>query len=210
MKGKRTIDHIVYTVINLEAAIDEFEKLSGVRPVFGGYHTTKGTKNAIVNLGGECYLEILAIDERNTSIVPPRWMGVDLVKSPQITRWSLKSDDLQQDREILQKYKPEMGVIQGGQRQTSTGDMLTWEMILPLAQPLVESVPFMTDWQNSTVHPTLHLPQECELITLSFTHPNSDEIQKIFNKLNIDIMIEQGKKSMIKAKIKSPNGIFEI
>jgi len=59
-------DHIVYAVTNLEAAIDEFEKLSGLRPVFGGYHTTKGTKNALVNLGNECYLEILAIDEGNT------------------------------------------------------------------------------------------------------------------------------------------------
>jgi len=210
MDAKRKIDHIVYAVPDLEKAINEFEKLSGVRPVFGGYHTTKGTKNAIVNLGNECYLEILAIDEENTTVKPPRWMGVDLVKTPQITRWSLKSNQLQQDSDILQKYKSEMGIIQGGQRKTGMGDTLTWEMILPLGTPAVELVPFMTDWQHSAVHPTLHLPQECELVALSFTHPNPNKIQKIFSKLNIDIMVEQGEKAMIKAKIKSPKGIFEI
>jgi len=207
---KRKTDHIVYAVPDLQTAMDEFEQLSGVRPIFGGYHTTKGTKNALVNLGDECYLEILAIDEDNATIKPPRWMGVDLIEKPEITRWSLKSNNLSQDSEILQKYQPEMGIIQGGQRKTSTGEMLTWEMILPLAAPAVELVPFMTDWQHSAVHPTHNLPQQCELINLSFTYPNPTEIQSIFNKLGIDTAIVKDEKAMIRIKIKSPNGVFEI
>jgi len=83
-------------------------------------------------------------------------------------------------------------------------------MILPLAAPTVELVPFMTDWQHSTVHPTHNLPQKCELIALSFNHPRPAEIQQIFNELGIDMMIEKGEKAMIRAKIKSPNGVFEI
>lgn len=207
---KRKTDHIVYAVPDLEAAINEFEKLSGVRPVFGGYHTTKGTKNALVNLGNECYLEILAIDEDNIAVESPRWMGIDMIKNSQITRWSLKSNQLNQDSEILQKHQPKMGIIQGGQRKTSTDDTLAWEMILPLATPAVELVPFMTDWQHSIVHPTHNLPQQCTLISLSFTHPNPAAIQQVFDKLGIDIMIEKGEKTMIRAKIKSPNGVFEI
>ena len=103
-----------------------------------------------------------------------------------------------------------MGIIQGGQRQTSTGNMLTWEMILPLPFPTVEPIPFMTDWQHSAIHPTQNLPQECELIALSFTHPNADEIRKVFDKLGIDTKVEKGEKASIRAKIKSPNGIFQI
>jgi len=103
-----------------------------------------------------------------------------------------------------------MGIIQGGQRKTSTGDTLTWEMILPLAVPAVELVPFMTDWQKSAVHPTHNLPQQCALISLSFTHPNPAMIQQVFDKLDVDILIEKGEKAVIRAKIKSPNGVFEI
>jgi len=206
---KRKIDHIVYAVPDLEVAINEFEKLSGVRPVFGGYHTTKGTKNAIVNLGNDCYLEILAIDEGNVSVTPPRWMGIDFIKTPQLTRWSLKSNQLLQDSEILQKYHTEMGIIQGGQRKTNTGE-LTWEMILPLATPAVELAPFMTDWQHSAVHPTHNLPQECELVDLTFTHPNPAVIQSVFDELDVDIIVQKGEKAMIRANIQSPNGLFYI
>ena len=64
----RQIDHIVYTVPNLEKAIDWFAEISGIRPAFGGYHTTQGTKNAVVNLGNSCYLELLAADDANKDI----------------------------------------------------------------------------------------------------------------------------------------------
>jgi len=101
MMHNRKIDHIVFAVPNLEAAMNEFEELTGIRPAFGGYHTTQGTKNAVVNLGNDCYLEILAADNDNTQIAPPRWMGIDLIESPQITRWSLKSKDLQSDSAVL-------------------------------------------------------------------------------------------------------------
>ena len=64
----RQIDHIVYTVPNLEKAMDWFTEISGIQPAFGGYHTTQGTKNAVVNLGNSCYLELLAADNENKNI----------------------------------------------------------------------------------------------------------------------------------------------
>ena len=153
MFQKRKIDHIVYAVPDLEEAIDDLENRLGIRPTFGGYHTTKGTKNALVNLGNACYLEILTTDEKNTSVKAPRWMGVDLAGPPQITRWSLKSNQLEEDSKILQDYRVEMGMIEGGQRKMTDGRLLTWDMILPLAAPRVELMPFMTDWQHSDIHP---------------------------------------------------------
>jgi len=35
-------------------------------------------------------------------------------------------------------------------------------------------------------------------------------IQQVFDKLDVDILIEKGEKAVIRAKIKSPNGVFEI
>jgi hypothetical protein len=78
----------------LEEAIAWFEEQAGVRPVVGGKHPTKGTKNALVNLGNKCYLELLAADCENTSFSGNRWMGVDTIETPTMTRWSLKSEHL--------------------------------------------------------------------------------------------------------------------
>ena len=206
----RRIDHIVYIVPDLTAAIEWFEDITDIRPVFGGYHTTQGTKNAIVNLGNNCYLELLAADDDNKAIPSPRWMGVDFLEQAQTTRWSLKSDNLPKDSIIVKNYQADMGSIQGGQRKTTTGDTLTWEMIMPLAAPEVEIIPFMTDWQNSSVHPTDSLPEQCQLIDLKFTHPTPGLLRATFHKLSLDSVIEKGLKASIKIRIQCPKGIIEI
>lgn len=206
----RQIDHIVYTVPDLTAAIEWFEAISGIRPVFGGYHTTQGTKNAIINLGNKRYLELLAADDTNLAISSPRWMGVDFLKQAQITRWSLKSENLPKDSLLVKNYQTEMGIIQGGQRKTARGNILTWEMIMPLAAPEVEIIPFMTDWQNSAVHPTDVLPEQCQLIDLKFTHPTPNLLEPTFQKLSLDSVIVRDTKMSIKASIQCPNGIIEI
>jgi len=206
----RTIDHLVYSVLDLGKAISDFERLTGIRPTFGGYHTTRGTKNAIVNLGNACYLELLAIDEENKDIAAPRWMGVDFISKAQMTRFALKSDDLDSDSAILRKYNPQMGEINGGQRQMSNGKMLTWEMILPLAAPAVDIVPFMTDWRKSDVHPTDNMKEQCIFIGFKFIHPNPEKMMNLLSELGMNTKVERGEEIEIKAIIKSPKGIIEI
>ena len=206
----RQIDHIVYTVPDLAAAMDWFEEISGIRPAFGGYHTTQGTKNAVVNLGNQRYLEILAADEENTAIQPPRWMGVDFLEQAQMTRWSLKSTNLPADSHTLKGYDLEMGRIEGGQRKTTSGNLLTWEMIMPLAAPQLEVMPFMTDWQNSAVHPTDTMSEQCQLIGMKFTHPTPDLLVPTLTKLALDLDLTAGETISIKAIIQCPKGIITI
>jgi len=206
----RKIDHIVYAVLNLEEAMQWFEKLTRIAPIFGGFHTTQGTKNALVNLGNNCYLELLAIDKQNTAITAPRWMGIDQITAPQITRWSLKTNQSTKDSKVLKAYDAKMGQIQGGQRKMTNGELLVWDMIMPLANPAVEIIPFMTDWQKSTTHPTLQLPQQCELLSLQLIHPTPLQLQAALNKLEIKLKIKQGENPAIRTRIKCPVGVVEI
>ena len=206
----RVIDHLVYAVPDLEKAMDDFENLTGIRPTFGGYHTTKGTKNAVVNLGNACYLEFLAIDENNEKISAPRWMGIDFIEKTQMTRFALKSENLEKDSAILKKYAAEMGEISGGARKTSDDKLLKWEMILPLAAPAVEIAPFMCDWSQSEVHPTDSMPQECELIGLHFTHTHPESVTSLFNELDVDLNVIEGEKATIIAEINTPKGVFKL
>lgn len=206
----RKIDHIVYAVPDLEAAMDQLEQTLGVRPLFGGYHTTQGTKNAVLHLGHQCYLELLATDFENKQCKAPRWMGVDFIDRPQVTRWSLRSTQLQEDRLSVKQYHMEMGSIQGGQRKKTDGQLLTWEMIMPLAAPAVEIVPFMTDWQHSVAHPTDSLPQVCQLISMEFTHPQPQMVTPTMDQLGIDLDLIKSQKISIKANIQSPNGLIQI
>ncbi|MDO6515664.1 VOC family protein [Zobellia uliginosa] len=205
------LDHIVYTVRDLDAAILTLEKKLGVQAIFGGYHATQGTKNALINLDKGSYLELLAADESNQNIAPPRWMGVDMLTKDQITRWALKSEQLKKDADILGQYKAKMGNIGAGSRHTTEGTLLKWQLILPLPTPEVELVPFMVDWSQTETHPHEALPNMgCKLIELYGTHPNPDLLANIFTELGVRFRIERDKNTSLKAIIQSPKGIVEI
>lgn len=207
----RQIDHFVYTVFDLGTAINDFEKQLGVRPIFSGYHNTFGTKNALINLDNGIYLELLAADETNIAIQSPRWMGVDLLTKNQITRWALKSDNLEKDSAPLKKYNSEMGSIQGGSRNTASGSLLQWELIMPLPAPEVELVPFMVDWSNSETHPHNELSNmNCELVELYATHPNPALFSEVFETLGFNFKIDRSEEISIKLRLNCPKGTIEI
>ncbi len=209
--NKRQIDHIVYTVFDLDSAISDFEKKLGVRPIFGGYHKTFGTKNALISLDRGIYLELLAADGTNTEVKPPRWMGTDVLTKNQITRWALKSEQLDTDSTILKTYDPKMGSISSGNRTTAKGSLLKWQLVLPLPIPEVEIMPFMIDWTQTETHPHNELPNMgCKLVELYGTHPDPDQFGETFEKLGLEFHIEKAKKIVLKALLKCPKGTIEI
>ncbi len=207
----KKIDHIVYVVSDLKEAINEFEQKFGVRPIFGGYHKTFGTKNALINLKDKMYLELLAADDSNTDIAAPRWMGIDFLTKNQITRWALKSDSLETDAAILKKYNTEMGEIRNGSRNAADGTLLQWELSMPLESPEVEVVPFLLDWSKTEKHPSELMPNmDCELLELYATHPKPDTFISVFKSLGFAFDIKHSKEIAIKTVIKCPNGIVEL
>ena len=210
MLENRIIDHIVYAVPDLEQAMQDFESKTGVAPAFGGYHTHQGTKNAIVNIGQEAYLEIITVDPANEAISGPRWMGVDLIQEPKVTRWSLKSDQLSSDSAILHTYDSRMGEIKGGQRNTSSGDLLSWMMIMPLPDPEIEIVPFITSWGTDSTHPTSNLRQECSLLGIQFTHPQPELVLDVWQGLGLRESIDRGAVAQIKLVLDTPKGRVEL
>lgn len=204
--GEKNIDHIVYAVPDLKQAMADLTTRLGVAPSFGGYHRDQGTKNALLNLGDGAYLEILAVDEGNTTVSAPRWMGVDVIDDFAITRWSVKGEDIIAEAAALRSFHPQMGQIYACQRQKSDGGLLQWQMTLPLAEPAIEVTPFVTDWKGGTIHPTDSLPAACQLLEIQLVHPKPRSLRSLLKKLDIDLTIEKGATASIKILVDSPQG----
>lgn len=206
----RVIDHIVLAVPNLNRACDEFIINYGISPIFGGKHEQFGTHNALVNLGEGNYLEILAPDPSNVTSIGKRWMGADLVNKSVVSRWALKSSNLESDQATLKAVNPSYGEIIEGQRQKMTGELLQWKMIKPLAEPLTDVLPFMVDWSGTETHPTDSLPEECKFLSIEVKHPEVDQIQSVFNQLDLSTSVEYAAEASLKIRLQTDMGIFEL
>lgn len=203
--GNRNVDHIVIGAPSLTEGIEYVGDLLRVDPQIGGRHLTKGTCNALVNLGNRCYLEILAPDLENREYKGPRWMGIDTVTQPTIIRWALSSKDLHKDLSLLSGYKQQLSQSEQGSRFTSSGNKLTWQMSIPAMSPLVELAPFLTDWSGSKVHPCDNLPKVCQLKEVTFDSTEPDKIQPLFDQLGLNIKVYQGE-NRIRLKVEGANG----
>lgn len=192
----------------MEFGIEYFEEKLGVAPIFGGYHQTQGTKNALLNLSDECYLEVIAVDHDNKEVQQDRWMGIDLLESPKLIRWAIKSDNLQNDQHTLRKYNSEMGMIRPGSRQIAAGGLLKWELIMPLSTPEVEVVPFVLDWGQSDMHPTEALPPTSfKLNKIQLTHPEPGQVSQLLQELEVEAEVVKNDIAAIHAELHGPDGL---
>ena len=203
------VDHLVYAVPDLEEAIEDLEKKLGVAPVIGGKHKSQGTHNALVHLGRNAYLEIIAADPSNETFTGQRWMGIDLITEPKITRWAVKSNKLDRDSGYLATVDPRLGDLKGGARKKPNGKKLIWKATVTLPEPEVEVLPFCIDWKGAE-HPTKELPQVCKLIELRGNHPTPWLIEAAVHSLNIDMKMGVEEEASIKAIIETPNGMVEL
>lgn len=203
------VDHLVYAVPNLEKAIADLEKKLGVAPVMGGQHRSQGTHNALIHLGNSCYLEIIAPDPSNKDFSGQRWMGIDLVTTPKITRWAVKSNDLDRDSAYLSTVDPRLGELKGGSRKKPDGSKLFWKATVTLPTPEVEVLPFIIDWKGAD-HPTNSLPRVCKLIELHGMHPTPYMVEAAVHSLNVDMKMGVADPPYIRAVIETPNGLVEL
>lgn len=205
-----TLDHIVYCVQDLESSIEHISDTLGIAPRFGGFHKTKGTKNALLDLGDETYLELLAIDEGNHNVSVPRWMGIDLISTPRITRWAVKSNSLLRDIVRLKSVAPQLGEIEEGQRTTGDNRSIKWQLSRPLPIPEVELLPFFIAWDTKEKHPTTFLDKGCSLKAFYATHPDPVLVHGILEKIGVDLELKQWNTISIHATIEGPKGSISI
>ena len=201
------IDHLVYACANLEAGIAEIEQLTGAKVQPGGVHQGRGSHNALLSLGANCYLEIIAPDPSQSNVARPLWMGLDQLKESRLTRWCVKSSELNLLQQKTNALSLDIGTIQKGQRSLPNGDQLNWQLSDPKACAYDGLIPFFIDWQNSP-HPASQLPAACELIAVEAQHPEGDLVASILQKIDLNLNIKSGTEVKLTAHIQTPKGLL--
>jgi len=203
------LDHLVYAAPDLRAAIDELAARTGVRPTPGGRHVRLGTHNALLALGPETYLEIIAPDREQPPPAMPRPFGLDTLTTPCLLTWALKAPDIDAHVAAARAAAYDPGVVISMSRQRPDGVRLAWRLTLTPQLQGDGLVPFLIDW-GSTPHPAADAPAGCVLIELRAEHPEPALIRPLLKALKANLPLTAGAAPALVATMDTPRGRVEM
>ncbi|MCB9264753.1 MAG: VOC family protein [Lewinellaceae bacterium] len=199
------VDHLIYAAPTLESGMDSIEALLGVRPVYGGAHPGRGTHNAVLALGPEAYLEVIAPDPAQPDVPRPLWIAADRVAEPRLIYWAAKCNDLEGVVAKARRDGLELGEIFAGSRSLPDGRILHWQLTDPGVNPAGGIVPFFIDW-GDTLHPAKGLPVGGKLLSLEALHPEAERVQAQLRLLELGLPVHPGPQPALVARIRTLNG----
>ncbi len=200
------IDHIILAIEDLNQGMQQFEEITGLKPVYGGEHPNSDTHNAIVALKDGIYLEILAPKEGLDSL-PAFFQGMNTLTP---IGFALNTDDIVLLDQRLKALQFSTDGIQDGSRTTPSGLQLSWQLLMS-NEPAFSMNPFFIHWSPESEHPSVSDNVSCELDALHLTSPFGTTIKQILEVCQSDISllkVEEGMETILGLTLKSPQGVF--
>jgi catechol 2,3-dioxygenase-like lactoylglutathione lyase family enzyme len=206
------LDHILLGCNDLDAGIAFVEERTGVRAAYGGVHPGRGTRNALLSLGGRHYFEIIAPDPKQDSApsyAASQLAAIKQLSNPRLVGWAVHPADV----ESLAKKLHASGIAtrgpSPGSRARADGRVLSWKS-LNLADDRQGSLPFFIEWSKDSVHPSEDAPKGCRLDHFAVAGPDPAELSKTFQLLGIDVSIERSETPQLRARIAGPRRKLEV
>jgi len=173
------IDHLMWACSDLETGITEIERLSGVKAEYSGSHTGLGTRNALMSLGDDCYLEILAPDPEQ-SLTDNFGGRLANLNESGLLSWAVSYRGLARLKNELTAKEITTGSIRRTTRVSAKGEPLTWELLFIKNLP---GAPFFIDWLDC-VHPAQTSPKGCVLRGLKVPTSDRSSYNKVFGDID--------------------------
>jgi len=203
------LDHLVVTAPSLAAGVGYVEDALGAPLETGGRHLLMGTHNCLLRLGGELYLEVIAVDP--DALVPQRSRWFELgpghgPEAPRLAAWVARVDDIQRASEsVSRRLGPIETMRRGG---------LEWRITVPSdgSLPFQGIAPMLIQWRNGP-HPADRLQDRgCALLRLEGFHPEPEGILALLEAVGFQgpftvARIGSGEAPSLVAHIRTPQGI---
>jgi catechol 2,3-dioxygenase-like lactoylglutathione lyase family enzyme len=203
------LDHITIVAPSLAEGVEYVRQTLGVTPQPGGEHPRMATHNALLRLGDQVFLEVIAINPDAPAPDHPRWFDLDQLNpdaAPRLATWVARTND-------IQATVAAAPVALGSIEPMSRGS-LHWLITIPQdgSLPLHGIAPTLIQWHNGP-HPADKLPdQGCTLVKLEGFHPQADQISSMLQAAGLQggfsvYPLAAGERPYLVAHIRTPDGL---
>lgn len=205
------LDHILLGCNDLDSGITYVEQITGVRAAFGGVHPGRGTQNALLSLGKTRYLEIIAPDPKQTDIQTWAVQQLAVLKAlnkPKLIGWAVHPGNIEV---FIGRVRRSGIAIQGpfpGSRTRADGQVVKWKTAT-LVDDRHGILPFFIEWDASAMHPSVDAPKGCNLERFDVASPQTRELSTLLQRINVDVSVQNGGISQLRATITGPKGRLE-
>jgi hypothetical protein len=203
------VDHLVYAVPDLDQGIEALKARLGVRAAPGGKHLEEGTRNALIALGPDSYIEVLAPDPSQPAPARPLWLGLEGLSQPRLTGWAVKASELEDVRDRVRASGVRLGPVVAGNRKRPDGTLLSWEFTDPHILVAEGLVPFLIDW-GASKHPAASAPGGVSLLALRGEHPHPAGVRALLKGLDVRLPVTKGPRATLIAGLETPKGFVEL
>ncbi|MVN86535.1 VOC family protein [Deinococcus sp. HMF7620] len=199
-----TLDHLVVAARTLAEGRAWLEGRLHVPLAPGGEHDLFGTHNALLSLGPQAYLEVIAVNPAAPSPGRPRWFGLDtpdmrarLVHGPALIHWVAAVATL--------PPRPEVLALSRGEHR--------WTLTVPEdgALPSGGVQPSLIAWQ--TPPPPTRLPDAgVRLLSLHLGTPTPDALRDTLTRLTFsgEVEVYEAPQPELRAVLETPHGLVEL
>lgn len=198
-------------VADLEPGMARLETLVGVRPVRGGSHPEWGTHNALISLGSDRYLELIAPDPAQTQFVFP--YELHTLVEPRVIAWIAKTSNIRSSAAIASAAGYQVEGPTDRSRLRPDGTHLKWKLcrvITSLGRDGVQPIPHFIEWDSSSPHPSEDSPAGCTLQTFGIEYPDPSELGTVLKKLGVVASVTQAPTARLILVLKTPKGRVEL
>lgn len=198
------IDHVIVGVSDLDQAVAKIEQLTGVRPQIGGSHPGRGTRNALLALGTQTYLELLAPDPAQ-DVHDADVEGLRKLTKPTVAGWAVSAGDADGLRRRAAAAGLKLTPWQPGSRKLPSGATLKWRTF-GYAHYASETAPFFIAWTDPALHPARTSPAGCRYKSLVVSDPSPAQLRRALALLKVKVRVVAAKASAMRLRIACPAG----
>lgn len=202
------LDHIVVSARTRTEGGAHVARLTGAEMGMGGDHVGIGTHNLLCTLGGDVFLEAIALDPAQDHVRNPLWYGLDAPPDPpRLSAWVLNTDDLEATLAAARDAGVNLGQAEPAQR----GD-LTWRFAFPPRgnSELGGAAPYVMQWDQPDPHPSTRMTDpNLRLTGLTITTPEAERLRDLLDALDFRdprVTVTPGNSFRLTAALTGPEG----